>query len=137
MGIRGVGRLPVVSREDNTHLIGLIRRADIIHAYNLALTRKSDFRERAKLANKSALDGSDFVELLITDGDKVIGKKVEHVASCMPEESILISILRDGNVIVPHGATVFKVGDLVTAFVHKKDVEALHKCFHGENVSIM
>jgi len=137
MGIRGVGRLPVVSREDNTHLIGLIRRADIIRAYNLALTRKSDFRERAKLANKSALDGGDFVELLITDGDKVIGKKVEDVASCMPEESILISIQRDGNVIIPHGATVFKVGDLVTAFVREKDVEALHKCFHGENVNIM
>ncbi len=131
MGIRGVGRLPVVSREDNDHLIGLIRRADIIRAYNLALTRKAGFRQRTKLVDKRALDGGEFVELLMSDGDKVIGKKVEDVAACMPEESILISIQRDGKVIIPHGVTVFQVGDQVTAFVREQDVDALHHCFHG------
>jgi CIC family chloride channel protein len=133
MGIRGVGRLPVVSREDNAHLIGLIRRADIIRAYNLALTRKSDYRDRTKRSDKQVLDGGEFIELLMSDGDKVIGRNVKEVASCMPEESILISIQRDGKVIIPHGMTVFQVGDLVTAFVREEDIEGFHNCFHGEN----
>jgi len=133
MGIRGVGRLPVVSREDNAHLIGLIRRADIIRAYNLALTRKADFRDRTIRSDKQVLDGGEFIELLMSDGDKVIGRNVKEVASCMPEESILISIQRDGKVIIPHGMTVFQVGDLVTAFVREQDVEGFHNCFHGEN----
>ncbi|MGB3904191.1 MAG: chloride channel protein, partial [Anaerolineae bacterium] len=136
MGIRGVGRLPVVSREDNDNLVGLIRRADIIRAYNLALTRKTDFQQPAELANKRTLDGGEVIELLMSNGDKVIGKKVEDVASCMPEESILISVQRDGNVIIPHGDTAFQVGDLVTAFVREQDVEAFHNCFHGENSNI-
>ena len=133
MGIRGVGRLPVVSREDNAHIIGLIRRADIIRAYNLALTRKSDYRDRTKRSDKQVLDGGEFIELLMSDGDKVIGRNVKEVASCMPEESILISIQRDGKVIIPHGMTVFQVGDLVTAFVREEDIEGFHNCFHGEN----
>jgi len=135
MGIRGVGRLPVVSREDNEHLVGLIRRADIIRAYNLALARKTDNQQPAELAKKKSLDGGEFIEFLISDGDKVIGEKVEDVASCMPEESILISVLRNGNVIIPHGDTELQSGDLVTAFVREVDIDALHKCFHGENVN--
>ena len=135
MGIRGVGRLPVVSREDNEHLVGLIRRADIIRAYNLALARKTDNQQPAELAKKKSLDGGEFIEFLISDGDKVIGEKVEDVASCMPEESILISVLRNGNVIIPHGETELQSGDLVTAFVREVDIDALHKCFHGENVN--
>lgn len=132
MGIRGVGRLPVVSREDNDHLIGIIRRADIIRAYNLALTRKTGFRQRTKLAGTRAVDGGEFIELQISEGDAVIGKKVEDVASCMPKESILISIHREGRVIIPHGVTVFQVGDQVTAFVREQDVDALDHCFHGD-----
>ena len=34
LGVRGLGRMPVVSREDPNHLLGMIRRADIISAYN-------------------------------------------------------------------------------------------------------
>jgi CIC family chloride channel protein len=37
MGRRGFGRLPVVSRDNPNRLLGLIRRNDIIRAYNLAL----------------------------------------------------------------------------------------------------
>ena len=136
MGIRGVGRLPVVSREDNDHLIGLIRRADIIRAYNLSLTRKADFQDRTKRSDKEVIDGGELIELLMSDGDKVIGRNVKEVASCMPEESILISIQRDGKVIIPHGETLFQVGDLVTAFVREDDIETLHSCFHGDNSDI-
>ena len=72
--------------------------------------------------------------MLLSNGDKVIGKKVVDIASCMPEESILISIQRDGNVIIPHGNTVFQEGDLVTAFVREVDIEALHQCLQGDEV---
>jgi len=133
MGIRGVGRLPVVSREDDNHLVGLIRRADIIRAYNLALARKSDFRVRAKLANRSTLDGGEFIDLLISSGDKFNGKKVKEIATCMPEESILISIQRDGKVIIPHGNTVIQVGDLITAYVREQGIESLNECFDDDN----
>ncbi len=39
LGLRDVGRLPVVSREDHTRLLGLLTRKNIIAAYNQALMR--------------------------------------------------------------------------------------------------
>ena len=37
LGMKDVGRLPVVSREDHTKLVGLITRKNILSAYNRAL----------------------------------------------------------------------------------------------------
>ena len=133
MGIRGVGRMPVVSRDDQGQLIGLIRRADIIRAYNLALARKTDVQPPVEKGEKKSLSGGEFIKFLMIDGDKVIGEKVEDVAPCMPEESILISIKRNGNVIIPHGDTRFQTGDLITAFVREKDIETLQACLKGDH----
>lgn len=40
MGLRDVGRLPVVHPEDHTQIIGLITRKNVISAYNRALMRR-------------------------------------------------------------------------------------------------
>jgi CIC family chloride channel protein len=131
-GIRGVGRLPVVSRQSPDILLGLIRRSDIIRAYNLALVRRSDVQKSTK-GIPQVMDEAGFVELTLTSGDGIKGRKVKDVASCMPQESILISINRDGKVIVPHGDTELEEGDLVTAFVREEDIEDLHQCFNSDH----
>jgi CIC family chloride channel protein len=135
MGIRGVGRLPVVSREDNDHLLGLIRRADIIRAYNLALTRKADYQQRMTRVKQRPGETADYIELTLASEYQVVGKKVRDVAKCLPKDSILISIDRGGKVIIPHGETKFQVGDIVTAFVRQQDIDALHSCIHGDGSS--
>ena len=40
MGPRDLSRLPVVSRDDPRRLLGVIRRNDVVRAYNLALARR-------------------------------------------------------------------------------------------------
>lgn len=40
LGLRDVGRIPVVARDDHTRLLGLITRKNIISAYNRALMRR-------------------------------------------------------------------------------------------------
>ena len=40
MGPRDISRLPVVSRDDPRRLLGVIRRNDLVRAYNLALVRR-------------------------------------------------------------------------------------------------
>jgi CIC family chloride channel protein len=131
MGIRGVGRLPVVSRKDNDHLLGLIRRSDIIRAYNLALTRKVDHQQRVMRVKQRPGEIADYVELTLSGDSQVIGKNVQEVAGCLPEDSILVSINRAGKVIIPHGKTKFEAGDIITAFVREQDIEAFHSCIHG------
>jgi CIC family chloride channel protein len=132
MARRGLGRLPVVSRHDPDHLLGLIRRADIIRAYNLALSRRAKLQHHARRMRLRNLDGTEFVDLNLKAGDRVIGQTVQEIAATLPEECLLISIRRDDQVLIPHGNTVFQPNDHLTAFVHSKDVKALHHCFLGE-----
>lgn len=40
MSARDVGRLPVVARDEPRRLLGMLRRSDVIRAYDLALTRR-------------------------------------------------------------------------------------------------
>jgi CIC family chloride channel protein len=47
LGARGVGRLPVVSRQEPSRLLGAIRRDDIVRAYQIALARRQSTRDRA------------------------------------------------------------------------------------------
>ncbi len=132
MARRGLGHLPVVSRDDPHHLLGLIRRADIIRAYNLALTRRAELQHRARRMQIRNLDGTEFVDLTLTPDDRAVNKTVEEVACMMPYECILISVRRDGRVLIPHGDTLFEAGDHITAFIRSRDAEALHTCLRGK-----
>ncbi|MBV6517903.1 MAG: hypothetical protein DCC43_01625 [Candidatus Brocadia sp.] len=46
IGVRNVGQLPVVARENQRRLVGLLRNADIARAYDLAVTRRAATRQR-------------------------------------------------------------------------------------------
>lgn len=133
MSSRGLGRMPVVTREDPDHLDGLIRRSDIIRAYDVALTRRSEIQHRAKRMRLREVDGTDFIELTLRETDHAVGKAMQDIATMMPEDCVVISIRRDGTVLIPHGNTVFKAGDHVTAFVRNQVVEAVFECLQGRS----
>ncbi|MBN1121729.1 MAG: chloride channel protein [Anaerolineae bacterium] len=132
MGIRGLGRLPVVSREDPGELLGVIRRRDVIQAYHIALTRRAELQHRAARLKLRNLNDTEFIELLLTGESPIIGKMLTEIASCLPEECVLVSIRRGDSVIIPHGDTVFQHNDQVTAFVHSRDAQALKHCVYGQ-----
>lgn len=47
IGVRNVGQLPVVARNNLRRLVGLLRTTDIARAYDLALTHRAKIRHRA------------------------------------------------------------------------------------------
>ena len=131
MGTRGLGRLPVVAHDDPYHLLGLVRREDIIRAYNLALTRRAEVQHRTRQIESTNEEGTEFVEVILHQDDKAIGQTVMEIAPQLPTQCVLISIRRDGKTIIPHGDTVFRPGDHITAFVDSKDGDELFHCLHG------
>ncbi len=63
--------------------------------------------------------------------------RVDNLAelSRLSPDWVLVSIQRDGRVIIPHGDTVFQAGDQVTAFTHIQDAKKLFHCLHGPEKS--
>ena len=116
MSTRGLGRLPVVAREDPYRLLGVIRRADITQAYDLALTRRSEIRHKTEHMQRQYSEETEFVDISLVKNDSVIGKTVADIAPKLPDDCVLVSIQRNNNLIIPHGDTVFQAGDRVTAF---------------------
>lgn len=131
MGALGLGRLPVVSREDPYHLLGLIWREGITDAYNLALARRIELQQDSQTVPDRNEEKTHFVQIPLVDSDRGIGKTVADVAGMMPDDCVLVSIQRDGRIIIPHGDTIFMPGDLVTAYVRHQDAKALFTCLHG------
>jgi CIC family chloride channel protein len=131
MSTRGLGRLPVVDRDDPYELLGLIRRQDIIKAYDLALTRRNEIQERSQRVQElKKQDGTEFVEIYLNTDDAVVGQSVQSVAAQWPDDCVLISIERNGRVIIPHGSTLFEAGDHITAFTRVNDSESLFSSLH-------
>lgn len=115
MGVRDIGRLPVVSRENPKHLVGLIRRADIIKAYNTAIIRRMELQERTERLRLGKLTGADFLELEVSPESAVVGKALRDLN--LPQDCVLVSVRRGRKLIIPHGDTVLQAGDKLTALV--------------------
>ncbi len=64
MGTRGLGRMPVVADDDPDRLLGMVRRRDIIQAYNMALSRRAEIQHRTKRMRVRNIDGTEFIEVL-------------------------------------------------------------------------
>jgi len=128
MSVLGLGSMPVVSHDDPYHLLGVIRRQDIIQAYNLALTRRTDIEHRTRQMETLHTEGTEIVEIYLNQNDMAAGQTVQALSPGFPKDCVLVSIKRDGRLIIPHGNTVFQIGDHITAFVRTEDAEKLYTC---------
>ncbi len=134
MGTRGIGRLPVVDKDDPTQLVGWIRRDDIIRAYNMAITRRAELQHRAKRMQLRNLDNTEFLEIELKAGDQAVNKTILEVAPHLPKECILVSIRRNGKMMIPHGDTVLQTGDRITAFTMVQDAPAIQQSLCQKSV---
>jgi CIC family chloride channel protein len=131
MSRRGLGRLPVVSRQDPNELLGMVRRHDIIEAYNVGLTRRAELQHRVKRMGLRNIDGTEFIEIRLNEQDPAVGKTLQQIAATLPADCVLVSIRRTGRIIIPHGSSVLQTGDRLTAFVSEDVVSDVRACFNG------
>jgi CIC family chloride channel protein len=123
MDTRGVGQLPVVDRRDAGHILGLIRRADIVRAYRIGLGRRLDLRERAVRLEKEQLANNEFVELEVAPDSPLIGQQVRDLA--LPSGCLLTTLRRGDQVILLNDDTTIRAGDRLTAFAEPAHVHEL------------
>lgn len=120
MSEHDIGRLPVVSRTDKQKLLGVLRRADIIHAYNLALARRVEQRHREGSVRLDAMtpDRVDVTDAVVETGAPIAGKKMKEIS--FPKECVIASIRRGSKVIIPHGETTIQPRDILVIVAQGK-----------------
>lgn len=111
MSARDIGRLPVVARGFPRRLLGVLRRADLVRAYDVALTRRSAVRHRAHQVRLGAVGGLEVEEMVLAPGSLCIGKRVSDIN--WPPASVIATLRRGRRIIIPHGDTLLEAGDVL------------------------
>lgn len=115
MSRRDLGRLPVVSRENPRQLVGLLRRTDIIHAYEIALSRRTSQRHQEQKVRLDALtpEQVSIIELVVENEAQIDGKRLHEIP--WPHECVIASVRRGRQVFIPRGDTLLRAGDVLVA----------------------
>jgi chloride channel protein, CIC family len=125
MAPRDLSRLPVVDRDNPKQLVGVIRRNDIVRAYEVGALRREEARRRAEISEAFDDTQVNFIDIAITPNSGVIGKKVSELE--LPQAAVLVSIRRGRNLIIPKGETSFQAGDNVTALCERDSVDKIRR----------
>lgn len=128
MGIHEIGRVPVVDSH-NGAVVGMLRRHDIMKAYNVAAARKLRDQHIAEQVRLQTLTGAHVLEYHVRKGSSLCNKQVQEVE--WPPESVIASIQRKNRLIVPHGSTKLQADDMLT-LVADADSELLLNRLFGE-----
>jgi len=113
MNMCHVGRLPVISRQTQ-EFVGMIRRDGILHAYEIALLRKSRERHRLEHFKLRNFERDTFIEMEVAKDSPMDGKVVMEFP--FSSECLLVSVRREGETMIARGQTRILAGDIVTAY---------------------
>jgi CIC family chloride channel protein len=113
MSSRDVGRLPVVARDNPRKLLGILRRADVIHAYDIALTRRITQRHQEHAVLLDALTPANVgvSDVAVEIGAPAADKFMKEIP--FPRECVVASVRRGGQVFIPRGETLLRAGDVL------------------------
>jgi CIC family chloride channel protein len=113
MSHKDLGRLPVVRRENPRQLVGILRRADVIRAYDIALARRASARHTAKQVRLDALspESVEVLQAIVEKGSACDGRMMSEIL--WPQDSLIATLQRGRETIIPHGDTVLEAGDVL------------------------
>jgi CIC family chloride channel protein len=133
MAPRDLARLPVVSRDGKRRLRGLISRSDILRAYDVGIIRK----QRGQLLIDQTIlrreKYNDFIEFRLNSSSKGVYHQLKDLS--LPRHVNVMSVEREGVVLIPKGDTIFVDGDIVTLFGHRDSLADARQEFMGEDNS--
>ena len=132
MAPRDISRLPVVSRDNPRRLLGMIRRNDIVRAYEVGVTRHEDKRMNVSRSHIKEMSGFESIAMRIEHGSASVGKKLGEIP--WPREAVVVSVQRGRKSIIPRGSLVLEAGDEIALLSERNVAGELRKlCLASEN----
>jgi chloride channel protein, CIC family len=129
MSTRDIGRLPVVARDNRRKLLGVLRRTDLVRAYDIALTRRTERRHSAQQVRLGTFAGAQVIELTISPQAPCANKRIK--STVWPHECVLASVRRGRQVLIPHGDTLLRPGDVLAIVAEDSAREELQRLCTG------
>jgi CIC family chloride channel protein len=130
LGARDVSRLPVVQDEGSQQLVGVIRRRDIVRAYNHAIVKRAHHQHQVETLRLGKLDGTGFQHISIPPGAPAAGRRVSEID--LPDDCLIVSVRRGRKLHIAHGNTQLQPDDLVTVFSANECSQEVQKRLAGE-----
>jgi Trk K+ transport system NAD-binding subunit len=121
MAPRDLSRLPVVAREDPRHLLGVVRRNDIVRAYEVGAMRREEARLRGERLQALTHPRTEFVDIALPAGSRAVGKTIAKLG--LPRATVLVSVRRGREIMIPRGDTRLEASDVVTALCEREYTE--------------
>ncbi len=128
MAPRDLSRLPVVTREDPLRVVGVVRRNDIVRAYEVGALRLGQGQPRADVEHALGEYRAEFVDVAISPESPTCGRTVAELS--LPRLAVLVSIRRRRELVIPHGDTQLEAGDVVTALCMRATTPALREALN-------
>jgi len=126
---QGEGCVPVISESNENTLLGVLRRIDIIRAYNKAVSQRSQHQHHDEILNIRKLNRTGLTEITIHPNSPIVGKRVKELR--MGEDTLMVSLRRKGKLRIVRGETILHANDQVTIFSEKPKAEFLEKYLNG------
>lgn len=115
LNLYNIGRLPVVSRMNGDKYMGMVRRVDILKAYDIGIARKAVRQQRDKFFKLRDIDQHEFIDVYVESESPMVGKTLQDFPCS--EECLVVAVHRGGSTLMAHGDTIIQSGDRVTAYV--------------------
>jgi CIC family chloride channel protein len=130
MAPRDLSRLPVIARDDPRRLLGVVRRNDIVRAYEYGTLRREEARERAERTRVVNDSRAQFIDLTVPAGSSAAGNCLSGIG--LPRSAVLVMVRRGSDLLIPHGDTRLAAGDVVTLLCERDHLEEVRAAFLAE-----
>ena len=125
MGQKNIGRLPVVAKRGSREIIGVIRRHEIIQAYNQAILKRARGHRSHSPVEGDKADSMRFAYIHITQNSSALNKQVKDLN--LPKEGLLVAVDHKQHLSVAHGDTILHLGDRVTLLANDHSLPLFRK----------
>jgi CIC family chloride channel protein len=134
MAYRNVGRLPVVDPGNPTHLVGLLRRSDLVEAFRQG---RAPQKKVKSLLDVGAWGGTRLIELTIRADTIAAGQAVRDLGPSLPPDTLIVAIRRghSGQVLLPRGSTVLEPRDVAILLTRPRFEQATRRLFESTGPS--
>ena len=128
LGLRDVNRLPVV-KPGSMRPVGVVRRNEIVRAYNHALSRRGQELQRAEQLGLGQVESLSLLQVHIRKDSPGARRAVHEIT--LPEDCLIVSLRRGDEQRVVRGGTVLEPGDIVTLVAQQSTAAAARKQLAG------